>query len=168
MAAYTDIPLEQRLVNSATAALTAQSFVSTLQLELKERDEDTAITPKAEGATSSASRPAKKRRLIVSVSDEGRATSIDTPIRNLRLSFTLRMNAKSEDGDAPGMHEAAAAVERWLDDTNLKNALDSEALGVRVMLAVRRPGSGLNREGVIRRQRYEVECKCVAVERTNG
>lgn len=154
MATYTDKPIEERLVNSATAFLAAAPALAALTI--LERDEDAPISPPTENP--------KKLKLIALCTDEGRTVAY-APIRNLRLQLILRGNAKTEAGKAEGMHEAQAALERLLDDSNLKTALDSTALGVRVMLAVRRAGCGYQREGMIRRTFYEIELRAVAAER---
>ena len=155
MAAYTTNELEQRLVESAAAWIATDATIAA-RCVVKERDVDAEITPKTTAA--------KKLRLIVVARDEGRTANYAS-IRNLRLSFEIRGNSKTEEGEADGMHEVAAAVERMLDDHNLITALDSAAKGVRVMHAARRPGCGFAREGMIRRQLFEVEVKAVASER---
>ena len=155
MPSYTSEPLEHRLQAAALAWLDSLSAT----FELRAQDEDTEITAKTETP--------KRLRLIVEAIDEGRHIQ-GAPIRNMRLALTIRGNTHTDAGKVDPMKEAAALIEALLDETNLLTALDSAALGVRVMHAVRRPGSGTNTQGMIRRTRYEVECKAVRAELTTA
>lgn len=170
---YTDQPLERRLVESLAAYVSTPASWDSLTpnlssdqrtaiatalspVELRGRDEDTVITPQDETA--------KNVRLIMVAQDTGRV--LISPVRSLDLRLTLRANVKTDPGKKDAFDSVCAALELLLDHSNLKSALDSATLGVRVMLAVRRPGCTSDKAGDIHTQRYTVEVKAVPAELT--
>jgi hypothetical protein len=126
-------------------------------LEVKRRDEDTAITPESD-------KP-KRPRLIISATDEGR-TAKYAPIRNFRLEFAIRGNAKVPGGQADPFQSLCGALETLLDTTNLGTALTSSTWAIAVMLAIRTAGCARSIEGDLRTESYVIEVKAVGTEHT--
>lgn len=155
MPAYTTQPLERRLVESAAVFVATDALLAAL--EIRGRDDDRIITPQDEEA--------KTTRLILVAQDLGRSQRTGHPIRTLQLRLTLRANTKAPDLTEDIFDEQCAALERLLDESNLKASLDSAALGVRVMLVTRVPGCQSSKAGFIHTQRYTLDVKAVPAER---
>lgn len=123
---------------------------------IKLRDEDGAITPRNDAD--------KTPRLLVVATDIGRAARY-TPIRTIRLEFSIRGNTKVTAGKVTPFHALTNALETILDGLNLKEALDSRvAREIAVMLAVRDQGCQVRAEGDIRTTTYVVTVKAVGME----
>lgn len=151
------LPIEHRLI------LSALDFVNTVPalaaLALRQRDEDDEMTPDGEAP--------KRPRLVISVADAGRTVRAGhVPIRSLRLELQVRANAKTPAGKADTFAVICGELEKLLDESNLKEALDSEQQAIAVMLATRVPGVGFAVHGDLRMQTYVLECKAVRRELT--
>ena len=146
--------LEQRLEDRAKAWLLTHPLLG--QYVIKERDQDTDITPET-------TQP--KPVIIVVAKDEGRAHRL-TPIRNMRLEIKVRANSKTPGGDATSFSNLGGTLEAFLDLTNLITALSGPLIGV--MLATRTPGIGIRWNAMMREGTVGIEVKAVAAELTVG
>jgi hypothetical protein len=143
--------IERRLEDSVRALL--QTVPALAVLSTKERDENAPIRGKK-----AAPRPV----LIIHAQDQGRVKT--TPIREIRLSITLRSNAQTDAGSAEAFDGLSQEIEDLLDSTNLQTALTSSSLGITVMLAIRSLAGSFSTEGDIRKQSFVLDTRCVASE----
>jgi hypothetical protein len=150
--------LEHRLEESARALVLTSAVLR--EYTAKDRDENTPLTK--EGAP-------VRPTLIFKATDQGGYKPYADAIRMMRLDIEIRANAKSQGGDAGALDAICAAMESLLDGTNLKTALDSPTTWmVAVMMARRQPGCSFATEGLIRKQTYSLDIRCVRAEMTEG
>ena len=148
-------PIDRRLGSAVRLFLQTNSTLAALSIKL--RDDDSVITPESDAA--------KAPRIIVDVSDTGR-TARYAPIRSLRVEILLRQNAKIAANTATAFAALAGTLELLLDQANLTTALDSAALGVRVMLATRQNGNMFRADGDLRLQSWVLDVRAVKSELT--
>ncbi len=145
-----------RRLEFATADFLGESAAVAAYQAARQTDHAGKLTPETS---------AKRALILLNAVDEGR-TAIGAPIRNLRLAITLRANSKTDAGGVEELDAMIAAVEQHLDASNLTTALDRATRGVRVMLAVRRPGIGRSVEGLIKMARFEIEVRALRADQT--
>jgi hypothetical protein len=169
----TDLPLAQRLMESAKAWLTTAisagvdptgALETARQLVAgvapRRQDEDSVITPQADAD--------KKIRVILSATDEGQIAPQVQVIRKLRLEFHVRGNALVNNGLSEPFIAMCGAVEKLLDGMNMKVQLTSSTWAIAVMKAPRAPGVSRQVEGNIRTHIYALDIAAVGTEHTTS
>jgi hypothetical protein len=160
--------LTERLILAASDFLQADSLESPNMATLlgagayvlRLRDEDDAITPRDDET--------KAPRVIIHAEDTGRTVK-SAPIRNMRLEFRVRANAKVPAALTQQYSAITSALERLLDTVNLSAGLDSQSARlIRVFLATRQPGVSRQVKGLLLTMTWALDIRAVGMEHTTS
>lgn len=150
--------LERRLEKSAIAFLKTNALLR--NYDMRESADDAPLIPQAPEGEPRDLKP------VFIVKAEDRARHKITIIREIDLSVTLRCNSGVPTGDRDDMSTIMANLEFLVDSTNLKTGLTSPALGIQVMLAVRKSGVTSKDTNLVRERTYGFDTRCVLQELT--
>jgi hypothetical protein len=140
--------IEKRLQYAAAQFLATDSTLS--PIELRHRFGDALFTTGAP-------------KIILKAEDQGRVKT--TPIRILRLTITIRTNAKLDSGLEAAFDALCEALELLCDSSNLLTAFTNDTAAITCMMATRQ-GTVTTQSGLIREHGYTFDVRAVAGEST--